>query len=179
MGPLEPIEAWRCSPPWTRQSATAAAVSLAWAPRRAASRAYLRWSTRMLRAHPQLGLLPCMASRKAAAHRPSKLCDTVELAAPIHNNGVLTMKSTPPGAPRYQAASGEHLLDTGGAPRCRHGARTELQTVVRCAPESGRLLLPPPVVSTSLRSPSSILSHVPPNRSPSSAGCWRLERADL
>jgi hypothetical protein len=44
--------------------------------------------------------------------------------------------------------------------------RTKLQTAVRRAPESGRLLLPPPVVSTSLSSLSSPLPIVPPNRRP-------------
>jgi hypothetical protein len=49
-----------------------------------------------------------------------------------------------------------------------------LSTVVRRACESGRLLLPLPMVSMSLNSPSSLLPHVPPNRSPSCAGCWLL-----
>jgi hypothetical protein len=87
--PLEPIQAWRCTPPWTRQSA-AAAVSLACAPRRAASRAYLRRCTCTPRALPQLAPPPYMASRKAGTRRPSELCDTVELAAPIRSNGAPT-----------------------------------------------------------------------------------------
>jgi hypothetical protein len=60
------------------------------APRRAASCAYLRRSTHTSRALPQLAPPPCMASRKAAARRPSEPCDTVELAAPIHSNGAPT-----------------------------------------------------------------------------------------
>jgi hypothetical protein len=173
--PLEPNQAQRCSPPWIRQSAAAAAVSLACVPRRADSRAYLRRSTRTPCALPQLALPPCMGSRKAVARRPSEPCDTVELAAPIRNNGALTNEAN---ATRGSAMP-SHIQRASSRRRrylgvC-HGARTELQTAVCRAPESGRLLLRLPVVSTSLSSPSSLLSHVPPSRSPSCAGYWRLE----
>jgi hypothetical protein len=147
------------------------------------------------------GFLGMRASARSVA-RPYKRVEPHASRAPAEPRRRLTLsciaprllepEPPPPAAARFRPAGGSqhcHVLrDTElclesiflmpKVPRSAAMARGPscgpLSTVVHHACESGRLLLPLPVVSMSLNSPSSLLPHVPPNRSPSCAGCWLL-----